>query len=351
MSEFSAIVNDHRENQWRGLLLGGLLLLFISCESEKVSPGENWEPEHGLLSVSTLDSLLRADEPDLRVIEVSKAKDFAQGHLPGAVNLWRPDYENHFDYPYEGMMASRESMEELLSGLGVHPADRLVLYDMKGCADASRLRWILQHYGHHRVYLLDGEKHLWKTSGLPLDSSSLAEAYAPSNYRFPEIVSQEKRAHFSDMIRAINDTNYLILDVRENYEFVGLPFKSGDEIHHFKSGASGAGSIPGAIHLNWSDAVNLGGDHRFKSTEELRMMYESAGVRPDKDIIVYCQSGVRSANTTFVLTELLDYPRVRNYDGSWIEWSYYHKNGFHFPVDHHSDSTAVAMAFRALSEQ
>ncbi|WP_173021366.1 sulfurtransferase [Lewinella sp. W8] len=329
--------------------MGALLLVLLGCEVRDTPETKSWEPAKALVSAEVLDSLLRTGEPHLRIIEVSKARDYLAGHLPGAVNLWRPDYESQGEYPYEGMMASREAMEKLLGKLGVLPEDRLVLYDQKGCADASRLRWILRQYGHPKVFLLDGEEYRWKQLGFSLDTSTVAMTES-SNYRFPES-PRLSSAHFGDILLALADTNHLLLDVRENYEFGGLPFRSGEKIHHFKAGASDAGSIPGAIHLNWSDAVDLAGDHRFKSPEDLRQLYEGVGVRPDKDIIVYCQSGVRSANTTFVLAELLGYPRVRNYDGSWIEWSYYGKHGFHFPIERHSDSTAVALAYRALSEQ
>lgn len=351
MCKNSAIVKGVNGFQWRALLVSVLLLGAYACNHQNnESIVDNWEPDHGLLSVEALDSLLRVGENHLRLIEVSQASDYAAGHLPGALNLWRPDYESHAGYPYGGMMAARDSMAALLSELGITSEDRLVIYDVKGCADAARLRWILRQYGHQRVYLLDGEKHAWTQAGLPMDTTSAAPN-VPSRYLFPGAEREGALAHFSDVIRAITDTNYIILDVREDYEFTGLPFRSGQQIHYFKAGAAGAGSIPGAIHLNWSDAVNLGGDHRFKTREELRQLYAEMGVRPDKDIIVYCQSGVRSANTTFVLSELLDYPSVHNYDGSWIEWSFYHKNGFYFPIDRHSDSTAIAMTYRALGEQ
>jgi thiosulfate/3-mercaptopyruvate sulfurtransferase len=117
-----------------------------------------------------------------------------------------------------------------------------------------------------------------------------------------------------DIMQAMQDTNILILDTRTTAEYAG---------HVQKKGASRPGRIPGSIHLDWIELVHDKGDFTFKSCEEIAPLLRSRGISPDKKIITYCHSGVRSAHTAFVLSEIMGYPQVANYDGSWTEWSYH----------------------------
>lgn len=110
------------------------------------------------------------------------------------------------------------------------------------------------------------------------------------------------------------DRNTLILDTRSVDEFSGK---------RMKKGASKGGRIPGSRHIDWSEAVNYAGDKKFKSTKELNAIYGKLSADKGDTIIVYCHSGVRSAHTTFVLTQLLNYTTVKNFEGSWTEWSYF----------------------------
>jgi thiosulfate/3-mercaptopyruvate sulfurtransferase len=116
-----------------------------------------------------------------------------------------------------------------------------------------------------------------------------------------------------DIQKALSDKT-VILDTRTQDEFSGKTQKKG---------ASKAGRIPGSIHIDWADAIHFDGDQRLKSKHELDSIYGSLHISKDTPIIVYCHSGVRSAHTTFVLTQLLGYTHVKNYDGSWTEWSYF----------------------------
>lgn len=273
-----------------------------------------------------LDSLT-----DVSIIEVSQPDDFALGHLPGALRLWRPDYEDHDNYPYEGMRATQAQMEALLSRLGVKSGQFILLYDRSGNVESLRLAWLLDLYGHREWCIMNGGIVAWQQEGFPIsDKQSTPIA---TTYRFAGAPAQEQMvADMEEVLAALQDTNVVLLDTREEEEYLGLPYIDKGEAHPWKKGAATFGRIPGAVHINWSEAVELDVDHRLKSLRALRWNFTSRGITPDKKIITYCQSGVRSAHTTFVLKEVLGYPEVKNYDGSWIEWSYHYKKQQDVPI-------------------
>lgn len=284
-----------------------------------------------LLEPQELSRLIDAGTAPI-IIEISKADDFAEAHVPSARNVWRPDYENNVDFEYEGMRASRTKMEELLSKLGILPEDHLVLYDENGNCDAFRFMWILDIYGHKNISIMNGGKLAWKLEGMP--TSKVTMMPVPTDYHFStNIENHQHLATFEEVIAALGDTNVILLDTREPEEYAGAPYIDKGKVNPWKSGAYTFGRIPGAKHFNWSEAVELDVDHRLKSLRAIRWNFEQAGITADKKIITYCQSGVRSSHTTFVLTEILGYPNVKNYDGSWIEWSYHYSKLHDVTID------------------
>jgi thiosulfate/3-mercaptopyruvate sulfurtransferase len=318
------------------LLFLPLLLAMLACgeqkmtqtatEAEKAMAEADYVDRTYLLEVDQLEKMM-AEKENVVLIEVSKAADYAKGHLPGARNIWRPDYGNEEDYTYGGMRARRDQAEALLSRLGVEPTDFLVIYDTKGDVDAARFMWLLRRYGHEQMALLNGGKHAWEDAGLDLVTD--APEITPSTYSFgdkPEWLEQS--AEREEVLAALEDPNVVLLDTRTLEEHTG---------QMLKNGAAKAGRIPNSVHIDWADAVNFDADFKFKSVEALRKLYESKGVTPDKKIIAYCHTGVRSAHTTFVLTQLLGYPNVVNYDGSWTEWSHYDE--LPFEIDPQLDRT------------
>lgn len=107
----------------------------------------------------------------------------------------------------------------------------------------------------------------------------------------------------------------ILVDTRSFDEFSGK---------QQKKGASKAGRIPNSIHIDWAEAINFHGNQKIKSVETLTEFYaKKLKATKNDSIILYCHSGVSSAHTTFVLTQLLGYKNVKNYDGSWTEWSYF----------------------------
>lgn len=307
-----------------------LLLIFgtvtYSCSQDAVSNHDEeviFGDSPYLLSVEQVAALLDSKLPPL-VLEISKSEKYHQGHLAEAINLWRPDYEDGDNYPFGGMKASRERMAELLGKLGAKQDEPIIIYCTRGGVDAARLQWILQGFGHEQVVIMNGGKTAWIQAGYPLTKEQPARR-PPTDYQFPQPEILNHSVSLEEVLAAISDTNTIIVDTREDYEFYGIPHIANGSVVRFKEGAFACGAIPGARHLNWSESVDLHSHHTFKSLADLHHNFQREGIHPDKKVIVYCQSGVRSAHTTFVLRELLGYPDVKNYDGSWIEWSYHFK--------------------------
>lgn len=325
-------------------LLLGLLLLLIACQADPV-PGDS--PLPAAVAVGTAVQGPHLVEPAVVkqwydtgqpfvAIEISKPEQYQQGHLSKALSFWRPDYESR-DYPFGGMRMPAEDFAALLGKQGISDQDFLLLYDGKGNVDAARFMWMLRLYGHDRVALMNGGKVAWQQEGYPL-SQETPTPLAPTTFTFKAPLDEaEHVATWEDVRWAITDSNTVIVDTREPEEYAGVPYIEGGVCHPYKKGAFTFGHIPTAVHLNWSDAVELKADHRFKPLEVLRYNFNKAGITPDKNIIVYCQSGARSTHTAYVLRELLGYPNVLNYDGSWIEWSYHFTQGGKVAVERDLD--------------
>lgn len=297
---------------------------FIGCSSPDVKTDKELEKQQSKYStyanqdviVSAMDAKeIIENEKNVVVIDIRKSPEYMIGHIEGAVNVWRPDYSADEDeYEFGGMRADKEKMESFLGSIGVDKDTFILLYDGKGDYDAARLWWQLDMYGHEKVALIDGGIDGWKASGF--DTTISKPEVEAKEYKFEGEVDESKLATLEDVKAAIDDPNVVILDTRSIGEATG---------EDLKSGAYRKGRIPSGVWIEYSEAINTGEgeDKSFKTVEELKKIYEEKGITKDKTIIPYCQSAVRSAHTTFVLTELLGYENVKNYDGSWIEWSYH----------------------------
>ncbi|TBN04004.1 sulfurtransferase [Hyunsoonleella flava] len=251
-----------------------------------------------------------AHQPNIKIIDFRKKEIYEKEHIVGALNLWRTDIEDAA-YPYEGIMASKTQIETLFGKLGIKTEDTIIVYDDNGLCEASRLWWILQNYDFNSIKLLKGGISKWKlNNGLVTTEATGMNTAVFKLKKHPKMqyyVSKE------DVIKALKN-NTVIIDTRSEDEFSGK---------RQKKGATKGGRLPNSIHIDWAEAINYGGDMRFKELKELENIYSKLNIKKNDSIILYCHSGVRSAHTTFVLTQLLGYKNVKNYDGSWIEWSYF----------------------------
>ena len=202
-------------------------------------------------------------------------------------------------------------MEKLLSHFGAQSDTDIILYDDYQSADAARLWWLLKFYGHDKVSILDGGLKKWSALGYKYVLMPPSRTKA-SGYRFTGEPHLQYLANLADVKEAYKNPKVVILDVRSREEFSG---------RKRKSGAHRAGRIPDSLWFAYSQTVNKNG---FLDQEKLQKLFSRKGIISDTPVIIYCQSGVRSAQTLFVLTQLLGFKNVRNYDGSWIEWSLNH---------------------------
>lgn len=261
-------------------------------------------------SLASVDELVRlSGQEHLRVIDFRPREAFDQGHIPGALPMWRSDIEAH-DQATPGLVASREALEALLSGLGISPEDTLVVYDDHGGLDAARFWWAMRLYGFEQVRLLNGGLQAWQAGELPLNTEYAPPA--PAYFRFTGPGHPSLRIEKDTLLGLLGTPAWTLIDTRTDEEYSGK---------RQKEGAMAAGRIPGSLHIDWARAVRYNDDKTFRTAEELKKIYGDLPPPPDGLIVTYCHSGVRSAHTNFVLTQLLGYTRVRNYDGSWLEWS------------------------------
>ncbi len=301
-------MNGMRFNKWLIFLLAGLL---YSCmgknEALTVNAEENYQLSPHVISA---EQFAQMDRENLFLVDHRKAEAFSEGHIPGAMNIWRPDIQDS-SYPFGGMRASKSQLESLLSKLGASTGDTIVVYDDKGGVDALRLIWLLKYYGYEACCLLDGGTNAWLAAGYKFTKES-KEPQAAS-FKLNDTEEESILASKEEVLAALGSTSHLIVDARSEEEFSGK---------RQKKGAFRAGHIPGAMMIDFYHNIDYN-TMKLKPASELRKLYESQGVSGDKEILVYCQSGVRSAQTSFVLRELLKYKKVKNYDGSWIDWSYH----------------------------
>lgn len=238
------------------------------------------------------------------------------GHIPGAL-AW--DFDKDLHDPARRDILDRAGMEALLSRSGIAPEMTIVLHSSLGNTLATFAFWQLKIHGRQHVRLLDGGRQIWLEEGRPLTNE--APQIAPTSYQSEE-PQWDLRANRDYVLRIIGKEGHLLVDARSAEMFSGLD----------KTGTARGGHIPGAVNLAAFRETNADGtfkawrlptvepDGTFKLAEELRAMCHGLGITPDKEIVTYCGRGGLSTHAWFVLTQLLDFSGVREYDRSWAEW-------------------------------
>jgi len=250
------------------------------------------------------------DDADVVLAEVDENTDlYEDGHIPGAVKLhWRDDLQD----PIERDIVERERFEQLLGERGIGNETTVVVYGDKNNWFAAYAYWYLKVYGHKDVRILDGGRQKWIDERRELTTDVATPE--PRSYAAGE-PDESIRARRDQVLQWIGADDRALVDVRSPQEYSGeLLAPPGYE----QEGASRGGHIPTAQSIPWAQAVR--DDGTFKGAADQRELYGSKGVTSDKKVTAYCRIGERSAHTWFVLHELLGFPDVRNYDGSWTEW-------------------------------
>ena len=235
------------------------------------------------------------EHPALRLLDVRDAENFAAGHLPNAVHV---DLSALADpsVAVPGMLLPPAAFAAQMSRRGIQPDTTVVAYDDHWGLPAARVLWALARYGFTRAALLTGGWDEWQAQGRPIVTT--IEPATPS--AFAARADDSTVADWEWLSAHLDDPGVVIVDTRGSNEYA-------------------EGHIPSAIHWDWLNAVPVNSWHAMRPAAELAAELARAGITPNREIVTYCRSGVRAAHTYWVLHEL-GFPRVRNYDGSWLEW-------------------------------
>lgn len=250
------------------------------------------------------------NDPTVRIVESDEdVLLYEVGHIPGAVKVdWQTELQHQIIRDY----VEKEAFGTLIGGKGIRNDHTVVFYGDKNNWWACYACWVFKMYGHKDCRIMNGGRQKWIDEGRELAQERPNYPAVSYTARAPDL---SLRAFRQEVMDHINVQKPLI-DVRSPGEYSGELLHMAD---YPQEGALRGGHIPGAASVPWGQAVAP--DGTFKSAEELQELYESrAGLTPEDDVVVYCRIGERSSHTWFVLTYLLGYPHVRNYDGSWTEW-------------------------------
>lgn len=251
------------------------------------------------------------DDPGIRLVESNEDMLlYPSGHIPGAVQVdWTTDLNDPLTRDY----LSAEKFAKLMSQIGVTPDTTVVFYGDKSNWWASYALWVFSLFGHKNVKLMDGGRAKWEAEKREVTRE--VPKFESSTYPTPQRDDTVIRAFRDEVLEHVKAKGKLV-DVRSPLEFTGERLHMED---YPNEGALRGGHIPGAANVPWARATNE--DGTFKTAEELRAIYQDEkGLSQSDDVIVYCRIGERSSHTWFVLSHLLGYDKVRNYDGSWTEW-------------------------------
>ncbi len=283
----------------------------MSIDTTQTTPPEQSGYAHPNVLVDTAWVASHLTDPQIRVVEADEDPLLyeATGHIPGAVKLdWHVDVQD----PVRRDFLNKQAFEALMGRYGISNDTTVVFYGDKNNWYAAYSYWLFKLYGHQSARLMNGGRTKWEAEGRAYTKD--VPEYAKTSYSAsePNLSLRAFRRQVEDHLSAGDSA---LVDVRSPDEYSGALVHM---VNYPQEGASRGGHIPGAQNIPWATAANP--DGTFKSAEELRSIYQGKGVTPEKNVIAYCRIGERSAHTWFVLTELLGYPSVRNYDGSWTEW-------------------------------
>lgn len=262
-------------------------------------PSKNTDTENRLalpgLLVTTDWLSDNLSNPTLRLLDVRASEHFAEGHLPRAVHVELSTLSTIIG-GVPGLLLPPVPFAAKMEQLGVDHNATIVVYDDNWGLAAARVLWALQRYGLTRVALLTGGWDQWQAEGRQIVTTgedAAASEFTP--HTIDSVLAEQEW-----LLTQLDNPDVVIVDTRGSQEYAD-------------------GHVPGAIHWDWMNAVPVDSWDALRPAQELLAELASIGITPDKEIVTYCRSGVRAAHTYWALRQL-GYPRVRNYDGSWLEW-------------------------------
>jgi thiosulfate/3-mercaptopyruvate sulfurtransferase len=281
-------------------------LLLAAC-------GEEGTATTGGTNVVAADLLVESDwladhlqDNNLRIVDVRAPAKYQETHIPGAINLTTGALDHMVN---EFVRDARPAGEvaEIVGAAGIGDDHHVVIYDDNRSVIAARLFWVLDYYGHSRLSILNGGYPKWTAENRAVTRQAPRFEAAT----FSATPDPTKVADKDYILANMGEDSVALCDARTPGEYTG---------EDVRRGAGRGGRVPGAVNIDWVNSVTGDETPTFKALADLKQLYEAAGITPDKEVITYCQSAVRGAHSYYVL-KLLGYPRVRNYDGSWQDWS------------------------------
>jgi thiosulfate/3-mercaptopyruvate sulfurtransferase len=239
----------------------------------------------------------------VRIVDL-RPRGYGEGHIPGAV--WLDNNAIRIANRPPQFLPTPAEFEALMAQLGIGNDTRVIAYDERGGIYAARLWWILNHYGHANVALLDGGWVKWSADKRPVDSAT--PSYPRTTFKVG--AGTVKVATADDVKGAIGKAGIKLVDARTQAEIEGR------DLRNIKRG----GYIESSIPVYWEDTLDPA-TQTFKSAAEIRQLYRSRGIEPSHEVITYCQVGMRASHDLFTLALIgHDLSKLRNYYGSWEEW-------------------------------
>lgn len=297
-----------------------------------VKPIEQRGYAHPEVLVSTEWAAQHLNDPNVRIVEVDEdVVLYDTGHVPNSVKL---DWQEQLNEPVRREFISGAEFARVMDQVGIKNDTTVVFYGDRNNWWAAYAYWIFKLNGHQNVKVMDGGRKRWIDEGRELTKE--VPSHRGSGYIAGK-VAEGIRAFRDEVLQHIGgrqakpDAQRPLVDVRSPGEYSGELMHMAD---YPQEGTLRSGHIPGAQSIPWATAVDAD-TATFKSADELKQIYGGKGITPDKDVVVYCRIGERSSHTWFVLHELLGYPRVRNYDGSWTEWG----NAVGLPIERSANPT------------
>jgi thiosulfate/3-mercaptopyruvate sulfurtransferase len=250
-------------------------------------------------------------DANVRLVEVDvDTEAYDQGHIAGAVG-W--NWTSQLNDELTRDILSADQMGQLLGGAGIGPDTTVVLYGDNNNWFSTYAFWQMKIYGHSDVKIMDGGRQKWIDEGRELSTDAPSVESVAYDAPAPDLSIRATRDYVLSVASTSNNTG--LVDVRAPDEYNGTLLAPANLP---QEGSQRGGHIPGAANIPWATAVAE--DGTFKSVEELQAIYGGAGISGDGETIAYCRIGERSSHTWFVLSQILGYEKVRNYDGSWTEW-------------------------------
>jgi thiosulfate/3-mercaptopyruvate sulfurtransferase len=274
-------VNHHSRRCVEGLALTfvAVLVFLLSGQMALAIPNGGYTRPELLIQPEELRILIDRKESNVRIIDVREKAKYLTSHVPGAVNIWRPEIVDP-NHPLPGMMASKEQMEELMGRLGVSNKHTLVIYS--DGPDHTRLWWILAYFGFpiSQMKLLDGGLDGWKAKGY--STEMLPPQVIQAQFRLPgKLRSTESLlCALPEVKEALKNPKKVVLDVRAPKEYLG---------EEMLKDAVKPGRIPGVVWIEWRDVLVKDGSNKgyWRSSEEMKKLFSNIGVTPDKEIYIY----------------------------------------------------------------